>query len=657
MNPAQSQPLKILIVEDNSIDRELLKRFLSQSSLSISELKTASTLHKAFDILDQTDIDILLLDLNLPDSDGLDTLVSVDRKFPQLPIIVITGEFSEELGFKAVSCGAQEYLVKNCYNVQMLNKSVQYAIERKRIDNELRAAEQKYRTIFENSAVAITLVDEQERLISWNKFTELLLGMDKNDLYLKPIKTLYPSKEWQKIRDYNVRQKGMQHHLETKVIKKDGKTVEVDISLSVLKDSEGNPTGSIGVIRDITQRKKAQKILKREQRNLEVIFDVAPVGMLLIDENFIVRRANNVVQKLFQRDYTQIIGQQGGAALGCIYCVKTNDSYTCAPNCKKCIFKETIENVFAKGESVHEIEFQPRLKVGNKELAPWFCFSAEPAIIDDSKYVVAAVSDITARKEAGHKLKETMEIKSQFISTVSHELRTPLAAIREGVGILLDGLAGRINKKQKKFLAITKRNAERLNSLINDVLDFQKIESGKIRLDLQNNDIGQVVEEVHETMAIAAEKSKVNLLVEMNQNLPQARFDRNMMIQVLTNLVGNAIKFTPENGYVCIKVQSTSTETELVLTVKDTGIGIPKEDLPKIFERFYQVKRPGKEIKGTGLGLAIVNKIITMHGGRIEVESEQYRGTTFRVFLPINLNPEDMSNTSQMDEIIENALS
>ncbi|HUT45130.1 MAG TPA: PAS domain S-box protein [Sedimentisphaerales bacterium] len=134
--------------------------------------------------------------------------------------------------------------------------------QRKNAEDERRFMEEKYRTIFENSTVAITLVDKQERLISWNKFTEGFLGMGKDDLYLKPISSLYPAREWERIRAQDVRQKGMQHHLETVMIKKDGTLIDVDISLSVLKNTDGETTGSIGVIRDITERKKAEEKLK-----------------------------------------------------------------------------------------------------------------------------------------------------------------------------------------------------------------------------------------------------------------------------------------------------------------------------------------------------------------------------------------------------------
>jgi len=383
--------------------------------------------------------------------------------------------------------------------------------EHKKMERERQLAEEKYRMIFENSAVAITVVDEQERLISWNKFTEDLLGMDREDLHLRPVSELYPPGEWKKIRSHNIRQKGVQQHLETTMFKKDGSIIEVDISLSVLKDPEGKTTGSIGIIRDITERRKA-----------------------------------------------------------------------------------------------------------------------EEAVI------------------------ETMEIKSQFISTVSHELRTPLAAMKEGIAIVLDGVAGRLNRKQKKFLGIAKRNVDRLEAMINDVLDFQRLEAGRRKLDIHSNDIKEVALEVHEIIAFYAKKNEVKLSFEPAEDLPKAKFDRAQIILVLTNLISNAVKFTPEKGRVSVGIQHLNEE--LIITVSDTGMGIPKEALPKIFGRFYRVKRHGKQIQGTGLGLAIVHKIVMMHGGRIDVESEVDRGTTFTVFLP--LEPKFLPDvpSEKRDEVLENTV-
>jgi PAS domain S-box-containing protein len=649
-----TQQLKILIVEDDIVDRKSLQRLLSQSTLSISDIKSAECLDTALGFLDKDHFDIVFLDLGLPDSQGIESFSAIYAKTPNVPVIVLSGLDDEETAVMAVKKGVQDYFVKGQIDSNLLTRAVRYAIERKRTskildekqknieaifdaapigmmlidehkavkrvndairqilnkdyrqiinqrfgdalgcvnaisigkgcgnspacevcrlhkiidtvldsqqpvreveiqltlkiddrqltrwflingvpamidghrcavlavnditksktaERERQLAEDKYRTIFENSAVSISLVDEQERLISWNKFTENLLGMDKEDLYLKPVQSFYPEGQWQKIRALNIRQKGLRRHLETKMVKKNGGLIDVDVSLSVLKNPEGKVIGSIGVISDITERKRAEE-----------------------------------------------------------------------------------------------------------------------------------------------ELKEAMETKSQFISTVSHELRTPLASMKEAISIVLEEVSGKINKDQKNFLSIAQRNIDRLARLINEVLDFQKLSANKMKLHMQENDISEVVKDACHTMALYAEKKRVKLSIKLDDDLPKAGFDSDGIMQVLTNLISNSIKFTPEKGQISVFVQHKGEN--LVIRVSDTGTGIPKEALTKIFDQFYQVHQPGQQVKGTGLGLAIVKKIVMMHGGRIEVESEVGQGTTFTVFLPLNGKPVPEVLPEKMDELLENTV-
>jgi PAS domain S-box-containing protein len=654
MESEVAKQLKILIVEDDVVDRMLLHKLLSQSALPISDVKFAESIDTAIGFLDKDYFDVVFLDLGLPDSQGVDSFNAIYAKTPDVPIIVLSGQDDEETAVKVVKKGGQDYLVKGQVDSNLLNRAVRYAIERmqtrkilgekqknieaifdavpigmmlidrqmtvRRVNNAIRQmlnkdfqqiinqrfgdalgcvnatnsgkgcgdspacqacqlhkavytvldsrqsvheveieldlnagdrqitrwfrmsaeptvidgcahavvainditehktaererklVEDKYRTIFDNSAIAISLADEQERLISWNKFTENLLGMDEKDLYLRPVKSLYPEEQWKQIRAHNIRQKGMQHHLETKMIKKSGELIDVDVSLSVLKNPEGKAIGSIGVITDITERKKAEE------------------------------------------------------------------------------------------ES-----------------------------------------------------KEAMEIKSQFISTVSHELRTPLTSMKEAITIVSDEIAGKTNEDQKHFLDIAKRNIDRLARLINDVLDFQKMSANKMQFHMQDHDIRKVVKDACHTMDPHAKQKGVELTVTFEDNLPKVRFDSDRIVQVLTNLISNAVKFTPEKGQISVCVQHRGED--LVIRVSDTGRGIPKEALPKIFEEFYQVHQSGEQIKGTGLGLAIVKKIMSAHGGRIEVESELDKGTAFTVFLPLSGERTPEILPEKMDGLLENTV-
>lgn len=235
--------------------------------------------------------------------------------------------------------------------------------------------------------------------------------------------------------------------------------------------------------------------------------------------------------------------------------------------------------------------------------------------------------------EAKRKIEESMRIKSEFTSMVSHELRTPLTAIKEGIGIVLDGSAGQINVDQKDFLETAKRNVDRLARLINDVLDFQKLESGRMPFNFQEGDLNAVIKESYASMKPQADSKNIRFEINLAENLPRMNFDKDKIAQVMVNLINNAIKFTITGG---IKVSTILGSNTVKVAVEDTGPGIKKEDMPKLFQRFQQLgEYHERRVASSGLGLAISKEIIEMHKGKIWVESEYGKGSTFYFVLPI----------------------
>lgn len=231
------------------------------------------------------------------------------------------------------------------------------------------------------------------------------------------------------------------------------------------------------------------------------------------------------------------------------------------------------------------------------------------------------------------RLKESMEIKSKFTSTVSHELRTPLSVIKESINMVREGLYGSINDKQENSLNTAARNANRLNLLINDILDFQKFESSKMKFVFEENDINEVVQEAYKGIEVLVKEKGINFVFDMGRDLPKIKFDKDRIIQVITNLLGNAIKFTDKGT---ITVSTTKNGSNVQVAVQDTGRGIKPVDMPKLFKSFEQLGASSKRgEKGTGLGLAISKDIIVNHGGKIWAESEFGIGTVFCFTLPI----------------------
>jgi PAS domain S-box-containing protein len=248
---------------------------------------------------------------------------------------------------------------------------------------------------------------------------------------------------------------------------------------------------------------------------------------------------------------------------------------------------------------------------------------------DDSLGVVTVLRDITKEVEADR-------AKSEFVSNVSHELRTPMTAIKGYTDLIHGGAVGPINENQEKFLSIIKNNADRLTALINDLLDISRVETGRVRFEPRPLQIGDVIADVVNALAMPAETKNHTLTYEVVAGLPDVIGDRNRLNQVLTNLVGNAIHYTPTGGR--IEVSAYPVEGAIRVDVSDTGIGIAPEDLGRIFERFYRADDPlVQEAAGTGLGLSIARMFIEMHGGRVWVESEEGRGSTFTFILPVQI--------------------
>jgi two-component system phosphate regulon sensor histidine kinase PhoR len=239
--------------------------------------------------------------------------------------------------------------------------------------------------------------------------------------------------------------------------------------------------------------------------------------------------------------------------------------------------------------------------------------------------VVIVMRDVTKEREID-------QMKQNFISSVSHELRTPLTSIKAYTETILSS-HDMSREMEEECLHVIEKETERLTTLIESILEISSIEAGTFKIVREDVNIREVFNRVLSALKPLAQKNKIELLCDIPEELGTLQGDEIKIESVITNLVNNAIKFTPENGRV--SVSARCREDELVFYVSDTGVGIPKESLPKIFDRFYRVYREGEQVQGTGLGLAIVKEVVQMHGGRIEVESEVGRGTTLTVVLPL----------------------
>jgi two-component system sensor histidine kinase GlrK len=230
------------------------------------------------------------------------------------------------------------------------------------------------------------------------------------------------------------------------------------------------------------------------------------------------------------------------------------------------------------------------------------------------------------------KLNELEKMKSDFYASMSHELRTPLTCIKEGTGLLLEGVAGDITEKQQKLLTIVAQESNRLINLVTSVLDLSKMEAGMMTYGLEKSALAPLIQKAVVEIAPLAEAKEIKIETEVAAELPPVKIDRERILQVLRNLLGNAAKFTPKAGKVKVRARTVNNGVEV--SVWDTGPGIAAENLETIFEKFQQGKTNGASGNGTGLGLAIAKQIITSHGGQIWAENQAERGSTFFFVLP-----------------------
>ena len=231
------------------------------------------------------------------------------------------------------------------------------------------------------------------------------------------------------------------------------------------------------------------------------------------------------------------------------------------------------------------------------------------------------------------KLNDLEKMKADFYASMSHELRTPLTCIKEGTGLLLEGVAGSTTEKQRKLLTIVAQESNRLITLVTSLLDLSKMEAGMMTYGLEKSALAPLIHKAVVEIAPLIEAKKIEIETEVAVELPPVKIDRERILQVLRNLLGNAAKFTPKAGKVKVKARTVNSGIEV--SVWDTGPGIAAENIDAIFEKFQQGRADGAASgNGTGLGLAIAKQIITSHGGQIWAENQAERGSTFFFVLP-----------------------
>ena len=348
--------------------------------------------------------------------------------------------------------------------------------------------------------------------------------------------------------------------------------------------------------------------VRQLDRQKAFILNSVADGIIGVDSANCIDFVNPAAATMIGRSEGELIGQSVHDVL------HPPGSESCGPHC-------LIRKAFHAGEGASGQDVYYR--GGNRSFPVEF--SVMP-MVEDGVPVGSVLSfrDISQRYALDH-------MKDEFISTVSHELRTPLTSIRGALGLLSAGLLGHTSEKAASLLRIAVANSDRLVRLINDILDLERMQSGRAPLAFRRLNLEEIVHSAMDAMQPVAESGQIRLSCECGPAWTEADSDR--LLQVMTNLLSNAIKFSPPRSTVQVVV--TQGSDGVTLSIVDQGRGIPADKLESIFDRFQQVDASDSRQKGgTGLGLAICRTIVSQHGGRIWAEQNEDRGATFRVFLP-----------------------
>ncbi len=383
---------------------------------------------------------------------------------------------------------------------------------------------------------------------------------------------------------------------------------------------------------DVEFEKRIQKTLEKFEREKKVLLDekerVDSVirhlaeGLLVVDKNGKVVLMNPAAERMLGVKQSEKIGKPVAEGL-----------------------KEEHLVAMTGGANLRDSEGQvaKQVEVVSLNDETKRVLQASTAVVEneDGQTVgmVSVLSDVT-------KQKELEELKTKFVAHVSHEFRTPLVSIQKSISLIIGKELGEVSPEQQKYLEIANRNMERLSRLVNDLLDLSKLEAGKMELRIKEIWIQELVKQVFLTVETLARGKQIKLETRFTNNSMRIEGDSDRLTQVLTNLVGNAVKYTPDGGTITVDGQSNIKDSAIPsgpcieIGVRDTGIGISPEDQKKIFDKFVQVSlaQPAG-FSSTGLGLTIAKEIVDMHGGRIWVESEALKGSRFAFRIPVQPPP------------------
>lgn len=460
----------------------------------------------------------------------------------------------------------------------------------------------KERAVVENAVDVIFSVDERGSLEKVSPASLQVFGYDSEDLRSRNVRYLLPPAEADDILEKLAATKTGDAQFESHVTKYGGTIIDVLWSVHWSQQDKLY----FCVAHDITERKRAENLLRLAEARIRLIVESMPIGLIIIDDAGRIEMNNPSVDRMFGKNQDELQGKYIGSLLG------KPDTVT--------DLEFTTDLIQKTKNHVYEMT----VTSGYRDSIPIEISMNEFETLEGKRHLVL-VMDVTER----HVVEQ---LKQEFISMVSHELRSPLNSVLGFLEMLPEGIYGELNSTGQEKVSVAERNVNRLIRLINDLLEIDRTEAGRLSMEISDIPIKPLIDRSVDAVKALADKENITIQVSDSDTIVTADGDR--IVQVIVNLLSNAIKYSPAGGK--IEVSTLTQEDWLEVRVKDEGRGIPEKYKALIFEKFQQVNSSDWRQKGgTGLGLAISKAIVDQLNGSIGVESEEGKGSTFWFRLPI----------------------
>ncbi len=635
-------PLKVLILEDSTPDFELIQEQLTDAGYILNVTHAVNEKEFISSIKKNHFFDIILSDFNLPGFDAFGALQISKKLCPGVPFICISGSIGEETAIELLKLGATDYVLKD--RPGRLPFAVKRALDEQKetqalqlAEVELRKNEAQFRSLTENIPDIIARFDKDLRHIYINPAIEKITGISKESFIGKTNEELGMPKEkvalWNKNMRY-VFQTGQQRKYEFDLQTPAGTSWFLSMLVPEFNE-DGEIDTLLSVTRDISERKRIEiELRKSEERFRDILFSSAD-WVWEVDKDGKYTYSSHKSIDFFETSEEEIIG-------------KTPFDFMPEDEAKR--VAPFFAEIVAKKEPIIDLE---NWNIGkNGEL---ICLLTNGLPIFDNKGELVGYrgvdKNITERKrfeqeliKAKEKAEESDRLKSAFLANMSHEIRTPMNGILGFAGLLKEpDLSG---EQQHEYIQIIEKSGNRMLNIINDIVNISKIESGIIDIHLSETNINNQLQFISDSLKLDADNKNLNLFFTCGLTDKEAiiNTDSEKLYGILTNLVKNAIKYT-ETGTIEFGYNVKGEFIEFF--IKDTGIGISKERLEAIFERFIQADIEDKMARqGAGLGLSISKAYVEMLDGKIWVESEENRGSKFYFTLPRrNSNNEEIDSS------------